>query len=312
MKAALLFILCVVVSCSKGNPVSTDHTDPTPARPVVEQQTVKIALLSMTQGFDASNRWIVSGKIKNVHTSNLTGITIKASVYDSTNVLLASRDDSPSYGNILDLTPQGEVTFSITFYQSLHLNNKTPDATKTVLEILIDSVVVPYDNRSDLAYNRYFDFRFSNWGDYEETVASNEPGGFWLNHVAGGKATKISYGYARTTLQFSASVIDTVDVVYGFRGGMLYLGAYDFSRTTPTGRMTTINTVLTNRYGTGTSVEGLTGVTSWTKDTRTLVFLYPADTSRGIRIAYVDVNASLNTDPEDEYNRLPLRVIVSE
>ena len=311
LRIAAVSVFFLAVACS-DNPITSDSTDIPQARPTINQQNPQIALLQLEQGFNDLNRWIVSGRIKNISSASVSDISIKTTLYQDDGTLIFALDERPEHGGYSDLPPQGETTFSITFYQYLHLDQKTPDRSRTVVDILIDGYKVSFDNRAELAYHDQFDFRFSNWGDDEETVASNEPGGFWLSHIAGGKSTKESFGYATAVLEFSETVQDSVNVVYGFRAGILWFGAYDFAQSVPTSKMDTIKPELTERYGTGTTVEGLEGVTGWTIGSRTFVFLYPANEERGIRIGYVSANAQLDTDTEDEYNRLPLRVVVPE
>lgn len=86
------------------------------------------------------------------------------------------------------------------------------------------------DDEAPAPYHEQFDFRFSNWGDSEETVASNEPGGFELVHVDGGKSTKLSSGYATAVLTCPDAIEDTVEVAYELRGGVLDAGYYWFDQ----------------------------------------------------------------------------------
>ena len=296
----------VIASVRTIIPVTSETEDRTAARIV---QSTTLALLSLDQGFNDDNQYIVSGRIKNISDAPVRNVKVKATLYRADGTLIASETNYPdSYFD--DLQPQGETSFSMTFYWYLDLDRQIPDPDRTVFDILIDGYRVSYDNRADLPYHLQFDFRFSNWGDDESTVESNEPNWKYLNHIDGGKSTKESEGYATAALEFSETVIDTVDVVYVFQGGLLVAGWYDFAMTTPAGKWDVIKRELTDRYGTAVSLEG--GDLGWTKHDRTFVYLFPATTWRGIRIAYVDAYAPALSDrkAEDEYNRLPLRVVV--
>lgn len=306
--------VCFLVIACTNNPVSSPTDQPInelQARPTISQQTPPIALLQLEQGFNDLDQYIVSGKIKNISESGVSGIQVKATLYRADGTLITSKSEYPDYW-IGDLQPQGESQFSIKFYRYLDLDRQTPDPTRTVFDLLIDGYRVSYLNRAEVPYHSLFDFRFSNWGDDEVTVQSNEPNWLFLNHIDGGKSTKESEGYATATLAFSDTVVDTVEVAYIFRGGLLVAGWYDFAMTVASEKWDSIEDELTERYGSGVTVEGLDGVLGWTKSDQTFVFLYPATTWRGIRIGYIDRNASLDTESEDEYNRLPLRVVVPE
>ena len=303
MRILIALLIMAVAGCTTGNPVVSYETE-RPAPRII--QSTRLALLSLDQGFNDDNQYIVSGRIKNISGVGVSDIKVKATLYKADGTLIASKTDYPDYW-LGDLQPQAETAFSITFYWYLDLDRQMPEPDRTVFDILVDGYAVSYDNRADLPYHQQFDFRFSNWGDNEETVASNEPGEFVLNHIHGGKSTKESEGYAVAVLKFSDVVQDTVDVTYGFQGGLLVFGFYDFSMTAPAVRFDTIRTELNTRYGPGTLSDSSW---SWNKGNRTFVFLFPATTWRGIRIAYVDINGQLDREAEEEYNELPLRVIV--
>lgn len=314
MRIVVIALCFIVVACS-GNPVSSISIDltltgdsDTQGRAAVVQQSPQIALLQIQQGFNDLDQYIVYGKIKNISESGISGIQVKATLYKEDGTLLSSKSEYPDYW-LGDLQPRGETAFSVKFYWWLDLDRQIPESTRTVVDILIDGYKVSYDNRTELPYQNQFDFRFSNWGDDEETVSSNEPNWLYLDHIAGGKATKESLGFATAVLEFSDVLRDTVEVVYEFQGGLLVSGRYDFAMTVPATRMDTIRTELNERYGPGTQTDNSW---SWDKGTHTWVFLFPATTWRGIRIAYVDVNRKLDTEAEDDYNRLPLRVAVPE
>lgn len=104
----------------------------------------------------------------------------------------------------------------ITFIHTDGLSLPDPSQTRTVSS----------NDTTQTSYSDQYDFRFSNWGDSEDTVASNEPAGFELVHVDGGKSTKLSSGYATAILTFPDAIEDTVEVAYEFRGGVLVAGYY--------------------------------------------------------------------------------------
>lgn len=299
----------LVVACSE-NPITSSPTEPPQARPAVIQQSPQIALLQLEQGFNDLNRWIVSGKIKNISPTSVSGISIKATLYQYDGSLISILDERPEHGGFGDLPPQGETTFKITFFQYLHLDQKLPDRARTVVDVLVDGYKVSYDNRTSLPPHRLFDFRFSNWGDDEETVASNEPGRFVLTHIDGGKSTKVSIGTTTDELTFPGDVRHTVNIKYQFTGGMLQAGVYSFSQTGPT--FDTVQELLNDRYGTGSPLEDYPGVVAWTKNSSTFVYLEPANADRGVEITYLQRGTSYNSDEENDYNRLPLRVIISD
>ena len=160
----------------------------------------------------------------------------------------------------------------------------------------------------DAPYHRQFDFRFSNWGDAEATVAANEPGGLELSHVGGGKATKDSFGIATAVLKFTGGISDTVTVYYEFRGGVLVAGSYFFDHSVPASRMDTIRAELARRYGAFTLVNGYA---TWTPGV-TVITVFPHDTESGISISYRDTRVPAGRAAEDDYNDLPPRVVVGE
>lgn len=298
--------VCLLFAACSNNPVTSSPTDMPQVRTVITSQDNVLALLSLSQGFNDLDRYIVTGTIKNVSNAPITEyVTVRVRLKNSSGVEL----DTEEVTIYSDLAPQGEVTFETSSWR-FELNRDNPDPTKTEVELLIDGHLVVYRDLTQAPYYQQFDFRFSNWGDDESTVASNEPGEFVLEHVAGGKATKESFGYATAVLQFSDAVHDTVTVVYAFRGEALWLGAYDFDRSVPDSKRAFVATYLSDRYGLATIDDD--GTRRWTKNDRTVVFLFAANEVRGIRIAYLDRNAQLDTEAEDEYNRLPLRVIVPE
>ncbi len=322
MPYIITIIICFLGTACSNNPIASNpaaanggnETSARPATPAeslaptaaeVTQQNPKIALLQLEQGFNDLGSYVVYGRIKNISGSEISDtIRPKATLYTSNGVLI----DTETGLGIYTLQSSGETTFSLRFY-SFELRGQTPDPTRTVLDILINGYRVSYLNRAQIPYHSHFDFRFSNWGDSEETVASNEPGGFRLEHIAGGKSTKESEGYATAVLTFSDTVEDSVEVAYLFRGGELYGGWYDFPITAPADKMSMIQNALTERYGLG---ELSDGSWTWIKGERTFVFLFSATDWRGIRIAYVDATSPFDTEAEDAYNRLPLRVVVPE
>ena len=169
-----------------------------------------------------------------------------------------------------------------------------------------------YDNRTELPPHRLFDFRFSNWGDDEETVASNEPApNFHLHHFDGGKSTKVSSGTASALFRFSGEVNYLVHIEYRFTGGLLYAGVYTFDQDDGP-EFETVKELLNDRYGLGSSLDDYPGVLAWTKNSSTFVYLEPANSEHGLAITYLQRGTSYNTDEENEYNRLPLRVVVPE
>ncbi|MXY98046.1 MAG: hypothetical protein F4Z29_09935 [Gemmatimonadetes bacterium] len=301
----LLAAVAVLTAACSDNPMTSNPAEPR-ARPAVASQDNVLALLNLSQGFNDLDRYIVTGTIKNVSQAAITEyITIRVRIKNASGVELDT-EVSTLYS---DLLPQAEVTFETASWR-FELDRDTPDPSKTVVELLIDGNQVVYRDLTQAPYYHQFDFRFSNWGDDEATVQSNEPDSLVMNHIDGGKATKESEGYATATLEFSDTVIDTVTVIYAFRGGALWLGAYDFDQSVPDSKRAFVATYLSDRYGTATTDDD--GTRQWTKNDRTVVFLFAANDWRGIRIAYIDVNAQLDTDAEDDYNRLPLRVVVPE
>lgn len=305
LRTVAIAISFLIVACS-NNPINSSSNDMPQGRPVITSQDNVLALLRLSQGFNDLDRYVVTGTIKNVSNAPITeNLTVRVRLKNASGVELDTEVNT-LYG---DLAPQAEVTFETTSWR-FELNRDIPDPTKTAVELLIDGHLVVYRDLTQAPYYHQFDFRFSNWGDDESTVASNEPGAFSLEHVAGGKATKESFGYATAVLQFSDAVHDTVTVVYAFRGEALWLGAYDFDLSVPDSKRAFVATYLSDRYGLATIDDD--GTRRWTKNDRTVVYLFAANEVRGIRIAYIDRNAQLDTEAEDDYNRLPLRVIVPE
>lgn len=309
MRFLLLAMFVVSIGCSDSNPI-VSAPDVVQARVVATEQNARIALLEMQQGFNDLGRWIVTGKIKNISQVSISGISVQATLYEQDGSLIHSLDERPSHGGYGDLPPQGETTFDITFYEFLHLDRKTPDASRTVIDILVDGYKVSYDDRAGLPPHKLFDFRFSNWDDDEDTVASNEPAKFELEHRAGGKGTKVSVGKARTLMRFPGIVYYTVDVEYRFRGGLLQSGTYTFTQIGPS--FETVEELLDERYGTSVTLENFPGVLAWVKNADTYVYLHPATEESEIEILYLKIGSTYNTDEENDYNRLPIRVVVGE
>ncbi len=150
-----------------------------------------------------------------------------------------------------------------------------------------------------LPESEYYDFRWSRWGDSKEEVQSTEQDTLAYSQVDSTSVT----GSVTGVLTFNDEVSDTVTVMYSFTDNALSSGSYVFATDVPVSRMDTIQTVLSERYGTGEEEEGYT---LWRRNERTWVTLYPATEEEPMSIVYVEQLTAGNND----YSDLPLRVVI--
>lgn len=299
----LITLLFTIASCSESNPIVQTTGEPT-QRVVATAQHNKVALMSLSHGFNDLGRYVVKGRIKSLlydETIRET-ITIRVSLRTTSEVLIDEEDDS-----FFLLYPRQEKTFETQSWP-FELGRLTPDPSKTVITMLIDGTIVSYEDRrgnsgSDTA-GRY-DFRWSRWGDSKDSVESKEPGQLVLTREEGMDET----GTTTDVLTFSQTVSDTVDVRYKFMGNELWSGWYIFRASVSASLADELRNTLTDRYGVSEQIEGNT---LWKRNENTWVVLYPATSESNMMLAYVEESMLLNFEGNYAYNNLPLRKVVPE
>ena len=107
LRIVAVAISFLVTACS-NNPMTSSPTDLPKSRPAIVQQNPRIALLQLDQGFNDLDRWIVSGKIKNISSNSVSNISIKVTLYRYDGSLISILDERPVHGGYGDLPPQGE------------------------------------------------------------------------------------------------------------------------------------------------------------------------------------------------------------
>ena len=294
--------LITTASCSEGNPII--HSAGNPQNRVVEAtENNKLALLSLSQGFNDLGRYVVEGRIKNLlYDEEITSITIRVSLYTSDETLIDQEDDS-----IYRMSSREEAMFETESWP-YELGESTPDPDETVITMLIVGTNISYEDRrgdsgSDTA-GRY-DFRWSRWGDSKDVVESKEPGTLTYTTDEGMDET----GTTTDVLTFSDTVFDTVDVRYRFMGNELWAGGYVFSTSVSDSVKDALSSTLNDRYGISEEVDGNT---VWKRNEDTWVILYPATTESNMILSYYEESMLFNLEGNNDYNSLPVRKVVPE
>lgn len=171
---SLLILSCVVTisistltSCSKSNPIVQSTGEPQNRVTDIAAED-KLALLSISQGYNDLGRYVVEGRIKNLlYDGEVSSITIRVTLYTTSGTSIDDED-----ATIFRMYPREEETFKTESWP-YELDDLTPDPDKTVITMLIEGTIVSYEDRrgdsgSDTAGR--FDFRWSRWGDSKDTV----------------------------------------------------------------------------------------------------------------------------------------------
>lgn len=289
-------------SCSKSNPIVQTTEDPQ-KRVVAIAAEDKLALLSISQGYNDLGRYVVEGRIKNLlYDDEISSITIKVSLYTTSGTSIDEEN-----ATIYRMNPREEETFKTESWP-FELGSLTPDPDKTVITMLIEGIIVSYEDRrgesgSDTA-GRY-DFRWSRWGDSKDTVESKEPGTLTFTIDDGMDET----GTTTDVLTFTESIFDTVTVRYRFLGNELWGGGYVFSSSVSDSLKDALRSTLNDRYGISEEVDGNT---LWKRNEDTWIVLYPATTESNMLLGYFEESMLYNLTGNYEYNDLPVRVVVPE
>ncbi len=306
---SLFILFCVVTisistltSCSKSNPIIQTTGEPQNRVTDIAAED-KLALLSISQGYNDLGRYVVEGRIKNLlYDDEVSSITIRVTLYTSSGTSIDDED-----ATIFRMYPREEETFKTESWP-YELDDLTPDPDKTVITMLIEGTIVSYEDRrgdsgSDTAGR--FDFRWSRWGDSKDTVESKEPGTLTFTIDDGMDET----GTTTDVLTFTETVFDTVTVRYRFLGNELWGGGYVFSSSVSDSLKEALRSTLDDRYGIS---EESDGNTLWKRNEDTWVVLYPETTESNMILGYFEESMLYNLTGNNEYNDLPVRVVVTE
>ena len=306
---SFLTLICVVTisifafaSCSKSNPIIQTTGDPQ-KRVASTTAEDKLALLSVSQGYNDLGRYVVEGRIKNLlYDDEISLVTIEVSLFTTSGTSIDKESES-----IYRMYPRQEETFKTESW-SFELGGLTPDPDKTVITVFIEGTIVSYEDRrgnsgSDTAGR--FDFRWSRWGDSKDTVQTKEPGSLTFTIEDGMDET----GSTTDVLTFTETLFDTVTVRYKFLGNELWGGGYVFSSSVSDSLKKALRSTLDDRYGIS---EVFDGNSFWKRNEDTWVVLYPETTESNMILSYFEESMLYHLTGNYEYNDLPVRVVVPE
>ncbi len=287
----------------------------------IKSNTPKVALTEFNQssGYSVS----FSGRLLNTSNESLTYIKVQVNCYNLSGTIVGSGNTTTDVGgySFNPLTPQTETYFDGSV--SISVDGDQVDLSKTTVNILINDVVVDYEDRtagvseSDSTdslgidttpfYDRY-DFRWNMWGDTKDQVQDAEPNHLEFIVDDGGNDARVEMAYTDDTFEFSDSTTDSVNVTYSFVGGRLVTGAYAFSHPPMSSVVTMVKDKLTEQYGDSFLIGTFE---SWQKNDYTAVSVLASDSTNTQFLYYHEDYLGLLVDAWN-YNDLPLRPVVPE